>query len=271
MARCGDEFHFTLITVDTALAERADAAGIDLIGVDIERLNKPARQGHIANARISDHELAGLKALRSVVRWSALFARLNPLHSRSEEEIETALAYGAAALMLPFFTTAAEVDRFVRLVDGRAKIVLLLETAAAVVRLHDILSVGGIDEVMVGLNDLHLSTGVSHHFELVASDLMSLISDLVRAQGIRFGFGGLGRAGDESLPVPSDLVLAQHARLSSTSAWISRSFFDGAPASIDLGAEIARLRNRLSFWAAQPPSVLLAQREALRRHLRSLL
>jgi hypothetical protein len=110
-----------------------------------------------------------------------------------------------------------------------------------------------------------LSTGVSNHFELVASDLMTLISDLVRAQGIRFGFGGLGRAGDENLPVPSDLVLAQHGRLNSTSAWISRSFFD------DLGAEITRLRDCLSFWAAQPPSVLLAQREALRRHLRSLL
>ena len=78
-----------------------------------------------------------------------------------------------------------------RLVDGRASVVLLLETAAAVVRLHEILAVAGIDEVIVGLNDLHLSSCVSNPFELVASDMMTMISDVVRARGLRFGFGGL--------------------------------------------------------------------------------
>jgi len=271
MTLFGDDFRFTLITVDTALAARADGAGVDLIGVDIERLNKSHRQGHIATARISDHNLADLKTLSSVVRGAALFARLNPLHEESKKEVESALAFGATALMLPFFATAKEVDRFVGLVGGRAKILLLLETAAAVVRLHDILAVRGIDEIIVGLNDLHLSTGVANHFELVASDLLTLISDRVRDRGIRFGFGGLARADDKSLPVPSDLVLAQHARLGSTSAWLSRSFFATASASIDLGIEIRRLRNRLTFWASQPAGVLAAQREALRRHLRSLI
>ena len=37
-----NEFRFTLITNDPALAGRADAAGVDVIGVDIERLNKSA-------------------------------------------------------------------------------------------------------------------------------------------------------------------------------------------------------------------------------------
>ncbi len=46
-----------------------------------------------------------------------------------------ALAGGTSVLMLPFFTTGTEVERFVRLVDGRARVVLLLETAAALVRL----------------------------------------------------------------------------------------------------------------------------------------
>ena len=147
-------------------------------------------------------------------------------------------------------------EGFVRLVDGRAKVVLLLETAAAVVRLHDILGVAGIDEVMVGLNDLHLSMAVANHFELVASDLMTMISDQVRERGLRFGFGGLARAFDDRLPVPSDLVMAQHARLSSTSAWISRSLFGRDPASVDLAVEIARLRERLAYWFAQPKDVL---------------
>jgi 4'-phosphopantetheinyl transferase EntD len=75
MGRLGDEFRFTLITRNPALAERADAAGVDCIGVDIERLNKSARQGHIAGARISDHELSDLGALAPVASRAVLFAR----------------------------------------------------------------------------------------------------------------------------------------------------------------------------------------------------
>jgi len=241
MGRFGDDFRFTLITSDPALAGRADAAGIDCIGVDIERLNKASRQRQIPGARISDHQLADLKSLSAVVRRAALFARLNGLHDGSKLEVETALGHGAAVLMLPFFSTHREVDRFIQLVGGRAKVALLLETAAAIVRLHQILAVSGIDQVMVGLNDLRVSTGVANHFELVASDLLTMVSEEVRARGIRFGVGGLARAGDSSLPVASDLVLAQHARLRSTSAWIARSFFGSNPESIDFHAEIALL------------------------------
>lgn len=251
------------------LAAASDAAGVDRIGVDIERLNKQARQSHVANARISAHELGDLARLGAAVRRATLFARLNPLHDGSASEVATALGHGAGVLMLPYFTTAREVERFVRLVDGRAAVSLLLETAAASMRLHDILAVGGIDEVMIGLNDLHLSAGLDHPFELVVSDLMVALSAQIRAQGIRFGFGGLARAGDAGLPVPADLVIAQHARLGSTAAWLSRSFFAGlAPAG--LGAEIDRLRARLEFWAAQPEDVLEIQRDRLRRHLRAL-
>ena len=264
-----DAFRLTLITNDPALAGGADRAGVDVVGVDIERLNKPARQGHIRDARISDHELSDLKRLAAVVRAAALFARLNPPHEGSRDEIDSAIANGASVLMLPYFFSASEVEGFVRLVDGRARVVLLLETAAAVVRLHDILGVSGIDEVIVGLNDLHLSMAVANHFELVASDLMTMISDQVRERGLRFGFGGLARAFDDRLPVPSDLVMAQHARLSSTSAWISRSLFGRDPASVDLAVEIARLRARLAYWFAQPKGVLDEQRDALRRHLRA--
>jgi hypothetical protein len=261
-------FILTAITSDPALAARADAAGIDRIGVDIERLNKRARQGHAA-ARISDHELSDLERLAATVSRAALFARLNPLHGGSQDEVEEALGRKATVLMLPFFKTPQEVDRFVGFVNGRAHIVLLLETAAALVRLHDIVAVQGVDEVIVGLNDLHLSVGVTNHFELVASDLMSMVSDQVRGAGLRFGFGGLARAGDVNLPVPADLVFAQNARLNSTSSWLSRSFFEGSPSN-DLGQEVTRLRERLAFWAAQPEATLLAQRGVLRLHLRSL-
>jgi len=260
------DFVLTAITDDPILAGRCDAAGVDRIGVDIERLHKRARQGHLPAARISSHELAALPALARVVTQAALFARLNPLHDGSAAEIAEALAGGARVLMLPYFTHAGEVQRFVRLVDGRARVVLLLETAAALVRLHEILAVDGVDEIMVGLNDLHLSMGVANPFELVAAELMELVSTAVRARGLRFGFGGLGRAGDETLPVPADLVFAQHARLGSRAAWLARSFFAGLPPEEPLGPEIGRLRTRLAHWAEQPASALAHERDRL-RHL----
>ncbi len=268
MARFGYDFCFTLVTRNPGLAHLGDAAGIDRIGIDIERLGKSARQNGMVSARISDHELSDLGLLAPSVQRAALFARLNPLHAGSRQEVEAALLGRATVLMLPFFKTAAEVDEFVGLVGGRAKIVVLLETMPAVVRLHDILAVSGIDEVMVGLNDLHLSAGITNRFELIASDVLMTVAQAVRAQGIGFGFGGVARLGDQSLPIPADLVLAQHVRLGSTSAWISRSFFNSGLQTIDVGIEIARLRERLSFWAAQPETALLAQRDTLRRLVR---
>ncbi|HEY7502149.1 MAG TPA: aldolase/citrate lyase family protein [Vicinamibacterales bacterium] len=267
-----DTFSFTLtaITRDPDLARRADAAGVDRIGVDVERLLKRDRQRHIPDARISDHELDDLAALGASVRRAALFARLNSLHSQSHEEIDAAIAAGAAVVMLPYFTTPYEVERFVRLVDARARVVLLLETAAAVVRLHEILRVDGVHEIIVGLNDLRISTGVANHFEIVASDLMTTIAGRVLDRGLRFGFGGLARVDDVTLPIPPDLVIAQHARLGSRSAWLSRSFFNGAPDHLDLGDEVRRLRERLRYWIAQPADALDAEHARLRQHLNGL-
>ena len=261
-------FTLTVITRDAGLARRADEAGVDRIGVDVERLVKHQRQGHIPGARISDHELSDLALLQPHVRRAALFARLNSLHAGSADEVDRALAAGASVLMLPFFVGASEVDRFVRLVGGRAHVVLLLETMAAVVRLPEILAVDGVDEVMVGLNDLRLSAGVESPFEIVASDLMTAIADRVRERGCAFGFGGLARAGDAALAVPPDMVMAQHARLGSTSAWLARSFFRDDCERLDLAHEVAALRARLAFWMLQPPDVLAIERDRLRRQLR---
>ena len=263
-------FTLTAITRDLHLARMADAAGVDRIGVDVERLFKRDRQGHVPGARISDHELTDLAALRSGIGRAALFARVNSVHAQSGDEVNASIAAGASVLMLPFFKGPTEVETFVRLVDGRARVSLLLETVAAVVRLHDVLDVDGISEVMVGLNDLRLSTGVDNPFEPVASDMMAVVAHQVLERGCAFGFGGLPRVGDTALPVPPDLVIAQHARLGSTSAWLSRSFFGEHPDTIDLADEVSRLRNRIRYWMNQPTDVLMCERDRLRRHLRGI-
>jgi 2-keto-3-deoxy-L-rhamnonate aldolase RhmA len=42
------------------------------------------------------------------------------------------------------------------MIDGRAKLVLLIETAVAAARIREIAAVRGVEEIMVGLNDLHI-------------------------------------------------------------------------------------------------------------------
>jgi hypothetical protein len=134
--------------------------------------------------------------------------------------------------------------------------------AAAVERLSEILAVQGVSEVVVGLNDLHMSLGLSHPFDVVVSGLMDTIAARVRDAGLRFGFGGLARFDDSTLPVPPDLVYAQYPRLNATSAWLARSFFAGlAPGAI--GAAVQALRQRMGYWAGQSAATWAEQREQL--------
>jgi hypothetical protein len=257
-----EPFLLTAITADPSAAAEADAAGVDRIGIDIERIGKVHRQGHRPDARISGHELDDLSGIAAVVKRGRVFARLNPIHAGSPEEVEQALRLGARSLMLPYFDTSEQAAQFIGLVKGRAEVSLLVETRGAVDSLPEILRLSGIDEVMVGLNDLHMSLGLASHFEVVVSETMARIARQVRDAGIRFGFGGLGRAMDEALPVRSDLVYAQYPRLGARSAWLARVFYRGLVAG-RLAEEVTALRERMAYWWAQPDELLSRQCEEL--------
>jgi citrate lyase beta subunit len=125
----GDTFCLTLLTNDPGLASRGDQAGVNRIGVDLERLGKAERQVG-EDTRLSEHSWEDLAKIAQCLAHAALFVRLNPLNENTSEEINTSLQCGAKILMLPFFRTADEVRTFVHLVDRRGYVVILLETAA---------------------------------------------------------------------------------------------------------------------------------------------
>ncbi|MCX7364128.1 MAG: aldolase/citrate lyase family protein [Alphaproteobacteria bacterium] len=258
----GATFRLTLITDDAGLAAEADSAGIDRIGVDLEHLGKAERQaGH--DTRLSGHSWDDLRRVGATITRAELFVRLNPVNPASGEEVETALAHGAEVLMLPQFKTPREVATFVGLVRGRAQVMLLMETAAALTRIRHVLAVPGIDEVMFGLNDLRLALGVVNHFEVLASPLIDAVAAEVRRKGLPLGIGGVGRVDDSAMPVPANLVHAQYPRLDATGAWVARSFFNGAPAGFSFGAAIVELRQRLDRWAVASPDELERARTEL--------
>ena len=66
---------------------------------------------------------------------------------------------------------------------------LLLETKEAVECVDEVLEMGGFDEIHIGLNDLHLSYGMTFMFELLADGTVEMLCRKFREKGLPYGFG----------------------------------------------------------------------------------
>ena len=217
------------ITNSPKVAKLAQQAGVDRIWVDMEWIGKEERQAGMNTVK-SHHTIEDIAKLRPLITTSTLMARVNPIHEAtkdycdSKEEIEETIKAGAEVIMLPMFKTVAEVEKFVSYVSGRVKTQLLLETKEADQIIDQILEVPGIDEIHIGLNDLHLSYGQKFMFEPLCDGKVDRLAEKFNAKGIKFGFGGIARLGKGMLP--AEHVIAEHYRLGSTAAILSRSFCD---------------------------------------------
>ena len=109
-----------------------------------------------------------------------------------------------------------------RLVGGRVRNNLLLETPEAVERVDEILALPGIDEIHIGLNDLSLGYGKPFLFDLLADGTVERLCLKFREAGIPYGFGGVASLGRGLLP--AEYVIREHYRLGSTRVILSRSF-----------------------------------------------
>ena len=90
--------------------------------------------------------------------------------------------------------------------------------------IDEILEVEGIDEIHIGLNDLHLAYHKDFMFELICDDTISSLCKKIAAKGIKYGFGGIARVGYGMLP--AEYIIAEHYHLGSTAAILSRGFCD---------------------------------------------
>ncbi len=217
------------ITNNPTIAEIAQTAGVDRIWVDMEYIGKEERQGGMDTVK-SSHTIADIRKIRPVVTNAELLVRVNPIHEATdsylgtEEEVEQTIAAGADVIMLPMFRTKAEVARFLKAVNGRTKTVLLVETAEAVENIDDILSLPGIDEVHIGLNDLHLAYKMKFMFQLLCEGTVRRLCEKFKARGVKYGFGGIARVGLGMLP--AEHIITEHYHLGSTAAILSRGFCD---------------------------------------------
>ena len=211
------------ITNDERVAKIADNAGIDRVWIDLETLGKERRQKNFDSVR-SHHTISDIKKIKPILTKSELLVRVNSWNKDSEEEIEAVIEAGADIIMLPMWEDKATVERFLAAVNGRAKTILLLETRGAEVCLDEVLKLRGIDEIHIGLNDLHIQYNMKFMFELLANGTVEKICKKISAAGIPYGFGGIARLGYGD--VPAELVISEHYRLGSTLAILSRAFCD---------------------------------------------
>ena len=215
------------ITNRPEVARIAEAAGVDRIFVDMEYIGKAQRQGGMDTVQ-SHHTVEDVRVIRRAISRAELMVRVNPIHDASaeygssEEEIDAIVAAGADIIMLPYFTTAEEVRRFIRAVDGRARTLPLLESAKAAAAADEILDIPGIDEIFVGLNDLSLDLGKKFMFELLPDGTVEQLCVKFKRKGIPYGFGGIAAPGKGMLP--SEYIIREHYRLGSTCVILSRSF-----------------------------------------------
>lgn len=242
-----NQFKLMILCDDPQSAIAAQSAGIDRVFYDLEYIGKAERQ-HGRNSVKSNNSIDDIPMIRKVVNTSELLVRTNPIHAYSQEEVDKAIRYGADVLMLPMVMDQYDVEQYVNMVNGRAKVCIMIETAAAMARLDKILAVPGVDEVFIGLNDLHISMGLTFMFELLSDGLVEYIANKCNKVGMPFGFGGIARIGEGDLP--SDSILGEHIRLGSTSVILSRTFkgvvgVDANAHIIDLGEEVNKVRNRL--------------------------
>lgn len=215
------------ITNSPDIARIVENAGVQRIFIDMEYIGKTDRQGGMDTVQ-SHHTIEDIRAIKAAVKRSKLMVRINPIHDATEiycsskDEIDGAIEAGADILMLPYFKTVKEVKAFIDLVGGRAKTLPLVETPEAVACIDEILALDGLDEIFVGLNDLSLGYGKKFMFELLADGTVDKLCGKFRAKGISFGFGGIAALGKGVLP--AERVIAEHYRLGSTCAILSRSF-----------------------------------------------
>ena len=228
------------ITNRQDVAQVAQKAGVDRIFVDMEYIGKSLRQGGMDTVQ-SHHTVEDVRAIRQVLTSSELLVRCNPIHEAtaqycsSAEEIDQVIAAGADVIMLPYFKTVEEVSAFLQMVGGRVRTCLLMETPEAAALAEEILSLPGIDEVHIGLNDMSLGYGKKFMFELLADGTVETLCQACARHGIVYGFGGIATLGKGALP--AEYVIREHYRLGSTRAILSRSFCNA-----DLVGEIGRIR-----------------------------
>ncbi len=250
-----------MFSTDLALAFKAEQAGVDGIIVDWESRGKQTRQ--------KNHPLeTNFDTPQDVYNISKevkipVIVRVNSLGIHTASEITCALDNGAKIIMLPMAQSKQEVKTFLKLVEGRAKTIIQIETPSLASDVNNLRTLDW-DYAYIGLNDLMVATGQSSIWQAIFDGTAESICS--QLQGRAFGFGGSTILGGGE-PIINALILHELIRLGGTIS-VMRRTFKKELLDRDLNLEMSALREFVKCSEARGPQAIQNDHEHLLRILK---
>lgn len=268
-----EKMEFLLIVSDPGIARFVHDSGVARLFVDLEHIGKDQRQKGLDTWK-SKQSPADVTRIREVVPEGHLLVRVNPLYDGTAAELDDVIARGADSVMLPMFQGTDDLARFLDLLNGRVEAVPLIETVAALKAAPEFSQRLPLTRVHIGLNDLHLDLKQDFIFQPLAEGMLDEAAAAFRANGVRFGIGGVARAGEGI--VSPEYLLGEHVRLGSDAAILSRTLHRGAPdvatmkAEMDFPVELAKLQMIYARFREADAQTLEANRIATGERVRDV-
>ena len=244
-----------MITNNPEIGKYITNHGVNKIFIDLEKLGKESRQGHLKSWK-SDHVFEDILRMRSQINGKNILVRLNPWNENSLNEINMAIEYGADFLMLPMILEFDEINKFCKAVKSRVPVIPLIETKESLGFLKEILELEGVKEIHIGLNDLSISYGYKFMFEPLANGKIDNAAKILNKANINWGFGGIAKIGHGDLP--AEYLMGEHVRLNSKKVILSRSFHENSNKidylikKLNFKNEIDKLSKIYDYWLKAP-------------------
>lgn len=204
---------------NASVTEQCLLAGADAVVVDWEVADKRQRQS-LFNTQINRHDKGTLECALQL-QPDKLICRVNGGDNINEDEIKLAIDSGVTDIMLPMIQQAKEVEKVLKIIKGRTRIIVMLETQEAIFNCKEIGQLP-VDQVYIGLNDLAIARGESNIFLPMVDGTIDKVREGVSGP---LGVGGLTHP-DKGNPIPSYLLLNEMKRLNLDFTFLRRSFFN---------------------------------------------
>ena len=248
-------FEMLLFTAAPSVATAACSGGFDAIVVDLECRGKDARQAG-ADTEVNCYSPSDEGACRGAASCDVV-CRINAVGDWTTTETEAVLAAGADEILVPMVRAAHELERVMRLVAGRARVGVLIETVEALGAASNIASLHP-SRVYMGLNDLGIARRTPNIFTALIDGTADTVAEKVAEHGVSFGVAGLTLP-DSGAPVPCRLLIAEMSRLGCSHAFMRRSFLRDVP--VESFAEgVATIRSAIEAASTRGASAVASDR-----------
>jgi hypothetical protein len=241
---------------DLARAAALHEAGLRSFMVDHENRGKERRQFG-ADTEINAAPLSAIGPLARL-RGAFVHCRIDSWSEGGEHDVDVAIGEGAGRIYLPMAVGRAEVEAFLRKVDGRAEAAILIETCEAVDNVGQFADLP-LDAVFVGLNDL----AISRKETFIFSSLRDGVVDRVRAAlpEVKLGFAGVTCV-DKGRPIPCRLLMSELAALRADFSFMRRSF-KADIVGRSVAEEVTRIADLWRTLQERSPKQVFTDRAAL--------